>query len=180
MTLTLKFDLLLKNFNLSHNLPTRSGLSYCTCLFLVTRPFTWHHDFDLVTLTLKFDLLLKNLNLSCYLVMVAALRTSLSSDNSYYLGTLTLQADLLLKKKSWTMTFDSEGLLIVAIYIWLPPASSVVFLTTLVSDGYRPASVIVFWQLLLQDRLYHCRVTPTARFCLISWKCRLEENWLQS
>ena len=30
------------------------------------------------------------------------------------------------------MTFESEGLLIVAIYIWLPPASYVVFLTTLV------------------------------------------------
>ena len=28
--------------------------------------------------------------------------------------------------------FESEGLLIVAIYIWLPPASYVVFLTTLV------------------------------------------------
>ena len=30
------------------------------------------------------------------------------------------------------MTFESEGSLIVAIYIWLPPASYVVFLTTLV------------------------------------------------
>ena len=30
------------------------------------------------------------------------------------------------------MTFDSEGLLIVAIYIWLLPASYVVFLTILV------------------------------------------------
>ena len=32
------------------------------------------------------------------------------------------------------MTFESEGLLIVAIYIWLPRASYVVFLTTLVSS----------------------------------------------
>ena len=31
------------------------------------------------------------------------------------------------------MTFESRGLYIVAIYIWLPPASYVVFLTTLVS-----------------------------------------------
>ena len=31
------------------------------------------------------------------------------------------------------MTFESESLLIVAIYIWLPPASYVVFLTTLVT-----------------------------------------------
>ena len=30
------------------------------------------------------------------------------------------------------MTFESEGLLIFANYIWLPPASYVVFLTTLV------------------------------------------------
>ena len=30
------------------------------------------------------------------------------------------------------MTFESEGLLIVVIYIWLPLASYVVFLTTLV------------------------------------------------
>ena len=30
------------------------------------------------------------------------------------------------------MTFESEGLLIVAFYKWLPPASYVVFLTTLV------------------------------------------------
>ena len=48
------------------------------------------------------------------------------------LVTLTLQVVLLKKKLSWTMTFESEGLLIVAIYIWLPPASYVVFLTTLV------------------------------------------------
>ena len=31
------------------------------------------------------------------------------------------------------MTFESEGLLMVAFYIWLPPASYVVYLTTLVS-----------------------------------------------
>ena len=30
------------------------------------------------------------------------------------------------------MTFESQGLYIIAIYIWLPPASYVVFLTTLV------------------------------------------------
>ena len=38
--------------------------------------------FDLVTL--KFDLLLKNFNHGFYLVMVAARRASLSSDNSYF------------------------------------------------------------------------------------------------
>ena len=111
VTLTMKFDLLLKNFNLGHNFLTRSDrvfyfahmyslwqdlsngiilfylvtltlefdlllktltlaitfllevieLSHCTCVFIVTRPFTWYHNFFtiLVTLTLKFDLLLK-------------------------------------------------------------------------------------------------------------------------
>ena len=42
------------------------------------------------------------------------------------------------------MTFESAGLLIVAIYIWLPPASYVVFLTTLVIFGSIPKSN--FWR----------------------------------
>ena len=41
------------------------------------------------------------------------------------------------------MTFESEGLYIVAIYIWLPPASYVVFLTTL-----------VFYQITLRQMKY--------------------------
>ena len=41
----------------------RPGLSYFTCVFLVTRPLTSYHNFDLVILTLKFDLLFKNFNL---------------------------------------------------------------------------------------------------------------------
>ena len=48
--------------------------------------------------------------------------------------TLTSKVDLLYKKIEWDYDFESEVLLIVAIYIWLPPASYmyVVFLTTLV------------------------------------------------
>ena len=38
-------------------------LSYCICVFLVTRPFTRYHNFYPMTSTLKFDLLLKNFNL---------------------------------------------------------------------------------------------------------------------
>ena len=84
VTSTSKFDLLLKNFNLGHNSQTRSdGLSYFTCVFLWQDLACGTIIFDLVTLTLKFGLLLKNLNLWCYLVMVAARRASLSSDNSY-------------------------------------------------------------------------------------------------
>ena len=44
-------------------LPEVIGISYCTRVFLVTRPFTLYHIFYIVTLTLKFDLLLKNFNL---------------------------------------------------------------------------------------------------------------------
>ena len=61
------------------------------------------------------------------------------SYHHFYIVTLTLKVDLLFKKLSLTMTFKSEGLLIfiVTIYIWLPPASYVVFLKTLVDfwDG---------------------------------------------
>ena len=39
---------------------------YCTCVFLVTRPFSPYQKFDLVALTLTFDLLLKKLNLRHY------------------------------------------------------------------------------------------------------------------
>ena len=38
--------------------------SYCKCVFLVTRTFTWYQIFYLVTLTFLFDLLLINVNFS--------------------------------------------------------------------------------------------------------------------
>ena len=65
--------------------PEVIGLSYCTCVFLVTRPFTWYHNFWPCDLNLEVWPTLKNFNLGCYLLMVAAWQTSLSSDNSYYL-----------------------------------------------------------------------------------------------
>ena len=86
MTLTLKSDLLLKNFNLGHNFLTRSGMASILHMCIpCDKPFRKHGTiiFDLVTLTLKFDLILSNFNLCCYLMMVAARRASLSSDNSY-------------------------------------------------------------------------------------------------
>ena len=83
---TLKFDLLLKNFNLGHNFLTRKDGAFilhmcipCDKTFHIVPQF-----FNLVTLTLKFDLLLKNFNHGFYLVMVAAWRALLSSDNSYF------------------------------------------------------------------------------------------------
>ena len=57
--------------------PEMIELSYCICVFLVTRPFIWYHNYW------PCDLLLKNFNLGCYLVMVAAWRALLSSENSY-------------------------------------------------------------------------------------------------
>ena len=48
LTLTLKFDLLLKKKTLTLAItfkPDEKGLSYRTCVFLVTRPFAWYHKF---------------------------------------------------------------------------------------------------------------------------------------
>ena len=111
--------------------PEVIGLSYCTCVFLVTRPFTLYYNVQCIMflpwpwiltyfwktitlaitfkqrygfyithvyflwqdlshgkiifyLDLKFDPIVKNINLGCYLVMVAARRASLSSDNTYF------------------------------------------------------------------------------------------------
>ena len=48
VTLTLKLDQLLKTLILAIHVAFKGeevGLSYCTCALLVTRPFTWYHDF---------------------------------------------------------------------------------------------------------------------------------------
>ena len=141
MTLTLKFDLLIKNFNLGHSLLTRKGRAFI---------FSYVHSlwqdlsmdtkiFDLVTLTLKFDLLLKNFNLGHSFLTRRGRTFILHICIPYDKTFLFIQKILTLwpwpwsltyfKKLSWTMTFESN---LVAIYIWLPPASYVVFLTTLV------------------------------------------------
>ena len=64
VTLTSKFDLLLKNFNLGHSFLTRRGRAFIFHLYIpCDKTFPWIPKFfDLVTLTLKFDLLLKNFN----------------------------------------------------------------------------------------------------------------------
>ena len=79
-TLTLKFDLLLKNFNLGHNFQTRSDMVFILHMCI---PCDKTSQMVPLFLTLTSDLLLKNFNLDCDLVMVAARRASLSSDNSY-------------------------------------------------------------------------------------------------
>ena len=88
MTLTLKFDLLLKTLTMAITFKLHVeeiGLSYCTCVFLVTRPYTWYHNFLPCDLDLKVWPIYKNCKLECYLVMVATRPASLSSDIPYYL-----------------------------------------------------------------------------------------------
>ena len=79
VTLTLKFDL--QNFNLAHNFLTTSDRAF---IFHMCTPCDKTFHMVPKYLTLTFDLLLKNFNLGCYLMMVAARRASLSSDNSYW------------------------------------------------------------------------------------------------
>ena len=58
VTLTLKFDLLFKNFNLGHNLRTMRDRAFIFYMCIpCDKTFHIHMIFDLVTLTLKFDLL---------------------------------------------------------------------------------------------------------------------------
>ena len=61
VTLTLKFDLLLKNFNLGHSFLTRRGRAFIFHMYIpCDKTFPWVQNFFyLVTLTLKFDLLSK-------------------------------------------------------------------------------------------------------------------------
>ena len=61
VTLTLKFDLLLKNFNLGYSFLTR--LLYFICTFLVTRPLHMYQNFWPHDLDLEVWPSLKNLNL---------------------------------------------------------------------------------------------------------------------
>ena len=68
MTLTLKFDLLLKNFNLDHNFLITSDRAFILHM-CITYDKTFHmvpYFFYLMTLILMCDLLLKNCNLGFY------------------------------------------------------------------------------------------------------------------
>ena len=69
VTLTLKLDLLLKNFNLGPITfqEEEVGLSYCTCLFLVTRPFTSYYNFWNPTYHCLFEGLYCHSQSRCYL-----------------------------------------------------------------------------------------------------------------
>ena len=71
----MKFNLLLKNFNLGHNFLTRRDRAFILHMCIPCDKINLSHGtiiFDLVTLTLKFDLLLKNFNHDFFLLMAAA------------------------------------------------------------------------------------------------------------
>ena len=51
-------------------LPEVIGLSYCTCEFLMTRPFTWYHNFLSLDLDLEVWPTFENFKLVLYLVIV--------------------------------------------------------------------------------------------------------------
>ena len=118
------------------------------CTYLMTKPFHWYQNFNLETLTLKFDLLLKNFNLGhsfftrrgrafVFHMCIYVARPSMPY-HDFWPSDLDLEGCITLKNKlSWTMTFESAGSIIVAIYIWLPSGSYVVFLTTLVMSRNR-------------------------------------------
>ena len=130
-----------KTFNLGHSFLTRRvGFFIFHMSISCSTPY---HDFDLVTLT--FDLLMKNFNpdnnFLSWRGRVFIFHMCIPCDKTlhiFYLVTLTLQVDLRLKILSLAITFESEGFLIVAIYIWLPLANCVVFLTALVEHNGSP------------------------------------------
>ena len=89
------------------------------------------------------------------------------------------------------MTFESEGLLIVAIYIWLPLASYVVFLTTLVTSYSKDKreKEAKYWYLSQKVKgqpscnslvaLYFWRniCTHLNHRCIKLWKQMKDDDW---
>ena len=148
VTLTLKFDILLKNFNLGHNFPTKRE-----------RAFIFH-------MCVKCYLLNKNLNLGCYLMMVAARRVS-SSDNCYWWYSVVNHYPATIRQSIWLWRRNEKcnvGLLakgkllsnfmcIVHVYDWFwvkrSRPTSIPGNETLVGVRYRlqflPITCEIFW-----------------------------------
>ena len=70
--------------------PEVIGLSYCTYVFHMKRPFTMYHNFLPCNLDLEVWHTLEKLYLGCYLVMFADWQASLYSDNSDLQGSVHL------------------------------------------------------------------------------------------
>ena len=105
------------------------GLSYCTCVFLVTRPFTWYHNvwpwswtYFWKTLTLAITFKPEEMGFSYYTCVFLVTRLFTVYHN-FWLCDLDLEVWPTFEKLSPWMLFN---------------------------NGCRPVSVVVFWQLLFQ------------------------------
>ena len=81
------------------------GLSYFTCVFLVTRLYTWYCNIWPYDLDLEVWPTFEKLKLCCHLVMFAARRASLSSDNSYLKACCpqVISTDLVINTRSFLL-----------------------------------------------------------------------------
>ena len=114
-----------------------------------------------------FDLLLKNFNLGHNFLTrryrAFFVTRPFHGYHDFWPSDLDLAGWPIVKKLSWTMTFESEGLLIVAIYIWLPPASYVVFSD---NSGFSVSDIefsFAFWEYIC-----HFYATAWIDVCLLS------------
>ena len=156
---TLKFDLLLKNCNLGHDLLTRRGRAFIFHMYIpCDEAFPWYQHFYLVPFTLNevwptnencnlgHNFLTRRGRVFVFRMCIPCDKTLSTVPLFFDLVTLTLQVDHFSKILFWTMTLEAEELFVVAIYIWLPPTSYVVFLTTLVSTCIQTT---VYYQVVL-------------------------------
>ena len=150
-------------------------LSYCICVFLVTRPFTWYHNFWPCDLDLEVWPTFKNFNLGNNFQTrsdraVYSLWQDLSHGTIIFdLVTLTLTFDLLLKNFNLGHNFQTRSVRTFILHICIPCDRTFhmepLFLTlwrwpwnlAYVWKNFNlgcyfmmvAASVVVFWQLLL-------------------------------
>ena len=123
VTLTLKFDLFTKNFNLGLNLwTTRVRAVHMSHVYFLWQELSHHSRiFDLETLTLKFDLLFKDFNFEPW-------ETGLS----YFTCVFFVTRFFIPYHNFWLNDLDHELTLNVAILILLPLGKLHCLLTTLV------------------------------------------------
>ena len=125
--------------------------------------------FYLVTLTLKFDLLLTNFDHGFYLMMVAARRASLSSDNSYFCDWNTYIYTIELHWFGWRiLTLKMYILLQTAIIFFLSNLylkqgiGSVYVMVDFICKGYIELSGTQIERELQNEKiLAHCRIRTT-------------------
>ena len=93
---------------------------------------------------------------------------------NFYLVTLTLQVDLLFKKMLWTMTVDSEGLLIIGFFSggphyhksYYPSCTCAADLSGFICSGSDSYSVPPHFRVVTKDTLQNITGTDTHKFIL--------------